>query len=87
MKPSGSGASADHKLVSEPIVIPASSRWMRVLGWLGVLLAAPFFLWIPLAALTPLPSMIDVFGIVGMRIPASVTVAGLLLAAIGFHRF
>jgi hypothetical protein len=30
--------------------------------------------------------MIDVFGIVGMRIPASVTIAGLLSAAVGFHQ-
>ena len=62
-------------------------RWLRALGWLGVLLAAPFFLWLPLGVLTPIPSMIDVFGVVGMRVPASLTVGGLLLAAIGFHRF
>jgi hypothetical protein len=30
--------------------------------------------------------MIDVFGIVGVRIPAGITIAGLLLAAVGFHR-
>ena len=65
----------------------AVHRWQRVLGWLGVVLALPFFIWAPLALIAPLPSMIDVFGVVGLRIPASITVAGLLLAAIGFHRF
>jgi hypothetical protein len=30
--------------------------------------------------------MIDVFGVVGLRIPAAFTIAGLLLAAIGFHQ-
>ena len=66
---------------------PTSRRWLRRLGWLGILLAAPFFIWFPLSFLTSLPSMIDVFGIPGLRIPASFTVAGLLLAAIGFHRY
>ena len=66
---------------------PTSRRWLRRLGWLGILLAAPFFIWFPLGFLSSLPSMIDVFGVPGLRIPASFTVAGLLLAAIGFHRF
>ena len=60
---------------------------LRALGWFGVLVAAPFFIWAPLALLTPLPSMIDVFGVVGLRIPASITIGGLLLAAIGFHKY
>jgi len=29
--------------------------------------------------------MIDVFGIVGLRIPAGITIAGLLIAAVGFY--
>ncbi len=62
-------------------------RWQRSLGWLGLAMAAPFFVWAPLAIVAPVPSMIDVFGVVGLRIPASVTVGGLLLAAVGFHRF
>jgi hypothetical protein len=31
-------------------------------------------------------AMVDVFGIVGVRIPAAITIAGLLLASVGFHR-
>ncbi len=63
-----------------------SSSLLRVAGWLGVVIATPFFLWVPLGLIGLVPSMIDVFGIVGLRIPAGVTVAGLLLAAIGFHQ-
>lgn len=59
---------------------------LRVAGWVGVVVATPFFLWVPLGFTGLIPSMIDVFGIVGLRIPAAVTIAGLLLAAIGFHR-
>jgi hypothetical protein len=61
-------------------------RLLRVFGWVGVVIATPFFLWVPLGLIGLTPSMIDVFGVVGLRIPAAVTIAGLLLAAIGFHR-
>jgi hypothetical protein len=57
---------------------------LRILGIVGVLIAIPFFVWLPLGLLPAVPSMIDVFGIPGLRIPASLTVAGLLIAAIGF---
>jgi hypothetical protein len=57
---------------------------LRILGFIGVLMALPFFFWLPLGALQNVPSMIDVFGVPGLRIPASITVAGLLIAAIGF---
>jgi len=59
---------------------------LRVVGWFGVVIAAPFFLWAPLGLTGLVPSMIDVFGIVGLRFPASFTIAGLLLASIGFHQ-
>jgi len=60
---------------------------LRTLGWVGVAIALPFFVWVPLALVSPLPSMMDVFGVVGLRIPASITIGGLLMAAIGFHKF
>jgi hypothetical protein len=41
---------------------------------------------VPLGFTGLIPSMIDVFGVVGLRIPAGVTIAGLLLSAIGFHQ-
>lgn len=61
------------------------SRARRYLGFLGVAMAIPFFVWLPLGFLESVPSMAEVFGIAGLRIPASFTIGGLLLAAIGFH--
>jgi hypothetical protein len=72
-------ASNGNQAESKNYLLPA-------LGFLGVAIAAPFFLWVPLGFLGLVPSMIDVFGIVGLRFPAALTIAGLLLAAIGFHR-
>ncbi len=57
----------------------------RVIGWVGVVVATPFFLWLLLGGLGVTPSMVEVFGISGLRIPAAVTITGLLLAAVGFH--
>jgi hypothetical protein len=59
---------------------------LRMAGWFGVIIATPFFLWVPLGFTGLVPSMVDVFGIVGVRIPAAITIAGLLIASVGFHR-
>jgi len=64
----------------------ASWQVLRAVGWAGVLVAVPFFVWVPVAWVGLAPSMIDTFGVVGLRIPASITIGGLLLAAIGFHK-
>lgn len=50
----------------------------------GLFLALPFFVWLPLGWIGVIPSLVDTFGIVGLRIPASITIAGLLMAAFGF---
>lgn len=60
-------------------------RLRRGLGWLGLAVAAPLLAWLPLGLLPIVPSMIEVFGVLGLRTPAVLAVAGLLLAAIGFH--
>ncbi len=60
------------------------ARGFRILGYIGVLMALPFFIWLPLGFLSTVPSMVDVFGVPGLRVPAGFTVAGLLIAAIGF---
>ena len=71
-----------------PLLSGEGGSWssLRVAGWVGVVIATPFFLWVPIGLTGLVPSMVDVFGIVGIRIPAAVTIAGLLLAAVGFHR-
>jgi hypothetical protein len=61
------------------------TRARRYIGFLGIAMAFPFFLWLPLGFLEAVPSMLEVFGMVGLRTPASITIGGLLLAAIGFH--
>lgn len=60
-------------------------RLSRALGALGLLAAMPFFVWFVLGWIDIVPSMVDTFGVEGLRTPASITVGGLLLAAIGFH--
>ena len=60
----------------------AKRRW---LGYLGVVLALPWAIWFLLGLVGLVPSLVSVFGIPGLRIPASFTIAGLLIAAIGFY--
>ncbi len=59
-------------------------RLRTLLGILGAAVASCFFIWLLLGWFDWVPTMVDVFGAAGMRTPASVTVAGLLLAAIAF---
>jgi hypothetical protein len=61
-------------------------RLLRVVGGVGVAMTVPVLAWLMLGVLDSVPSMVDVFGIPGLRIPASITVCGLLMAAIGFHK-
>ncbi len=60
-------------------------RTRLVCGWIGVLIATPFFVWVPLGFSDLVPSVIDVFGLTGIRVPAGVSIFGLLVAAVGFH--
>jgi len=60
------------------------SRLRFSLGVLGIVVAAAFFVWLLAGWLGWMPSMADVFGVAGMRTPAAITVAALLLAAIAF---
>jgi hypothetical protein len=54
------------------------------LGLLGVVVASVFFIWLLAGWLGWVPSMVDMFGVEGMRTPAAISVAGLLLAAVSF---
>lgn len=57
----------------------------RYAGWLGLILATPFFVWL-VAGLAPgVPSMVEVLGATGVRYPAAVAVFGLLMGFIGFY--
>jgi hypothetical protein len=50
-------------------------------------MAVPFFLWVPLGLIPSIPSIIDVFGIDGLKLPTGIVIAGLMLAAIGYEDF
>lgn len=60
-------------------------RVRRAFGWLGVAMSLPFFVWLALGLIPAIPSMVDVFGVPGLRTPAAITIGGLLLGAFGFH--
>ncbi|WP_444903534.1 hypothetical protein ACJJIU_19380 [Microbulbifer sp. CnH-101-E] len=57
------------------------------LGWFGLLIAMPFFLWGLAGVLNIVPSMIQYFGVQGIGIPAMITISGFLLAAVGFWHY
>lgn len=59
-------------------------RFRLGVGLVGCAMASFFFAWLLLGLVPGIPGMIDVFGMTGMRTPAAITIAGLLLAAIGF---
>jgi len=59
-------------------------RFRRAIGTVGAVVAAGFLLWVPVGFIPGIPSVIEVFGIEGLRTPASITVGGLMLGAIGF---
>ena len=44
-------------------------------------------MWLITSMLGLTVSMIDVFGMEGVRIPAGIAIGGLILAAVGFNKF
>ena len=59
----------------------------KVLRVVGIAMALPFFIWLPLGLMPSIPSIIDVFGIDGLKVPTGIVIGGLLLAAIGYEDF
>jgi hypothetical protein len=59
-------------------------RLRRVIGVAGIIVAAGILLWIPAGFVPGIPGPLDVYGIEGLRKPASFMVGGLMLGAIGF---
>lgn len=54
---------------------------------LGIVMALPFFLWLPLGLLPGVPTIIEVFGMDGLRYPTGMVIGGLVLAAFGFEDY
>lgn len=47
----------------------------------------PLVMWVPLGFIPGIPSIIDVFGIDGLKLPTGIVIGGLLIAAVGFEDF
>lgn len=73
-----------NELNSRPTRVEVVKKVLRVLG---ISLALPVFIWLPLGLIPAIPSIIDVFGVNGLKVPSSIVIGGLLLAAIGFEDF
>ena len=66
----------------------AGTRSYRpVLAFGGLTATALMFIWLMGGLIGFTPSLIDVFGIEGLRIPAGIAIGGLLVSAIGFNKF
>lgn len=64
-----------------------TSRILHVVGITGVTISSIMLIWF-LAGLTGvIPSMIEIFGVPGLRLPAGIAISGLLAASIGFNEF
>ena len=59
-------------------------RFLRVVG---ILMFLPFAVWLLVGWIPGIPSIIDVFDVTGLKIPAGIAIGGLLIAAIGFEDF
>lgn len=60
-------------------------RIRKLLRILGIATFLPFLIWLPLGLAPAVPSIVDVFGIDGLKVPAGIVIAGLLMAAVGFE--
>ena len=59
----------------------------RLLRVVGILMFLPFAVWLLVGWIPGIPSIIDVFGVTGLKIPAGIAIGGLLIASIGFEDF
>jgi hypothetical protein len=62
-------------------------RFRFLMGSAGLIAAILMLVWLITSLLGLTVSMIDIFGIEGVRIPAGIAIGGLLLAAVGFNKF
>ena len=58
-----------------------------LIGSAGLIGAFLMLMWLITSMLGLTVSMIDVFGMEGVRIPAGIAIGGLILAAVGFNKF
>ena len=63
------------------------SKLMRFVGIAGVSVASLMMVWFLFGLTGIIPSMIEIFGVPGLRFPAGIAISGLLAASIGFNDF
>jgi len=57
------------------------------MGVLGIVVAAAFFVWLLAGWFECVPSLVAVYGVEGLRTPATIAVGTLLMAAVAFREF
>jgi len=57
------------------------------MGSIGLIGAILMLVWLITSLLGLTVSIIDIFGMEGIRIPAGIAIGGLMLAAVGFNKF
>jgi len=57
------------------------------MGSIGLMAAILMLVWLITSVLGLTVSIIDIFGMEGIRIPAGIAIGGLVLAAVGFNKF
>lgn len=62
-------------------------RFRHLIGIAGLIGASFMLVWLITSLLGLTVSIVDIFGIEGIRTPAGITIGGLMLAAIGFNKF
>ena len=62
-------------------------RFRFLMGSAGLIAAILMLVWLITSLFGLTVSIIDIFGIEGVRIPAGIAIGGLLLAAVGFNKF
>ena len=58
-----------------------------LMGSIGLIGAILMLVWLITSLLGLTVSIIDIFGMEGIRIPAGIAIGGLILAAVGFNKF
>ncbi|MGB5708146.1 MAG: hypothetical protein WBM41_15100 [Arenicellales bacterium] len=66
---------------------PKTAKALRLFGVFGITMSSAMLLWFLIGLLGLVPSMIDVFGVPGLRVPAGIAISGLLAASIGFSDY
>lgn len=66
---------------------PSFVKLRILIGSVGLIVAVLMLVWLITSFLGLTVSIVDVFGMEGLRIPAGIAIGGLLLAAVGFNKF